>query len=474
LGRVLDRQNKKKEAIAAYDSSVKTLSSIRSDLAATTPDLQFSFRENVEPIYRQLVELLLTTEASPSQENLLLAQETIEALQLAELDNFFREACIEAKQTKIDDIDPKAAVIYSIVVNNRLEVIASFPKKDPNDPDSEQILRHYSHVMDGNGLNVMLEGLRPSIIRGTPTQTTSDPDREINTRSAVEIIPENPLTAEELLAPSQQLYDWLIRPIETDLADNETETLVFVLDGGLRSIPMSILHDGKKYLIEKYAIALTPGLQLLEANPLVPSQLQTLAAGLSEARFGFSELEKVSEELENINQEVGGIVRLDRAFTSESLPIDINANPWSVVHLATHGVFSSNREETFVLAWDGKINVDRLTTLLKSREEGRRTPIDLLVLSACQTAAGDDRATLGLAGVAVRAGARSTVASLWSVDDAATSELMSRFYQELAKPNTTKVEALRNAQRSLLQDETHPEWHHPYYWSAFVLVGNWN
>jgi CHAT domain-containing protein len=475
LGRVLDRQNKKKEAIAAYDSSVKTLSSIRSDLAATTPDLQFSFRENVEPIYRELVELLLTPESgSPSAENLELARQTIEALQLAELDNFFREACIEAKETKIDEIDRNAAVIYSIVTDNRLEVIASFPKKDPNAPDSQQPLRYYSHEIDDNRVKITLEGLRPSLMRGTPTQDNSGINRDTNTRGVIERVPEDPATPEELLAPSQQLYDWLIRPIEADLASNETKTLVFVLDGALRSIPMSVLHDGKKYLIEKYAIALTPGLQLLEANPLVPSQLQTLAAGLSEARFGFSDLEKVEEELKNINQEVGGIVRLDQAFTSESLPIDINTNPWSVVHLATHGVFSSNREDTFVLAWDGKINVDQLTILLKSREEGRRSPIDLLVLSACQTAAGDDRATLGLAGVAVRAGARSTVASLWSVDDAATSELMTRFYQELAKLNTTKVEALRNAQLSLLQDETHLEWHHPYYWSAFVLVGNWN
>lgn len=465
LGRVLDRQNKKKEAIAAYDSSVKTLSSIRSDLAATTPDLQFSFRENVEPIYRELVELLLTPESgSPSSENLELARQTIEALQLAELDNFFREACIEAKETKIDEIDANAAVIYSIVIDNRLEVIASWGEKQP--------LRHYSHAMEDSDANVSISRLQPNMIRGS------------RGRGVIDIIIENEdngthfPTPEEELQSSQKIYDFLIRPFETDLVKNETQTLVFVLDGALRNIPMSMLHDGKKYLIEKYAIALTPGLQLLEANPLSPAHLATLAAGLidipPEFQGFFNSLENVQSEVDTIHAEVGGIKITNEEFTSTNLQTDLNTNPFSVVHMATHGVFSSNREDTFVLAWDGKINVDKLTTLLQSREEGRRTPIDLLVMSACQTAVGDDRATLGLAGVAIRAGARSTIASLWLVDDEATSVLMSRFYEELTQPNTTKVEAFRNAQLSLLRDKDHPEWNRPYYWSAFVLVGNWN
>lgn len=455
LGRVLKQQDRTKAAIAAYEGSVNTLTTLRGDLAATTPDLQFSFRENVEPIYRQFVELLLK-EASPSQDYLKLARSTIEALQLAEIDNFFREACIEAEPKEIDQFDPNAAVIYSMFINDRLEVIASWGEDRP--------LRHYSQVIDGDDANLTIEVLRSLQTRGSLT------------RSVIEMVRIDPTetdaqTQQTLLDLSRQLYDWLIRPIEADLAENETETLVFVLDGGLRSVPMSILHDGDVYLIENYTIALAPGLQLLEANPLARSRLQTLAAGLSKSSLGFPALGKVLNELNSINIEVGGIQLIDEAFTSNSLQIDLDTQPFSVVHLATHGQFSSNLEETFVLAWEEKINVDKLTDLLQSREEGRRTPIDLLVLSACQTAAGDDRATLGLAGVAVRAGARSTIASLWLVDDEATSILMTRFYQELAKPNMTKGQAFRNAQRSLLEDE---KWNHPYYWSAFVLVGNWN
>ena len=115
------------------------------------------------------------------------------------------------------------------------------------------------------------------------------------------------------------------------------------------------------------------------------------------------------------------------------------------------------------------ININELNRLIGT-DKKRKNPIELLVLSACQTARGDKRAALGLAGIAVRAGARSTVASLWSVSDEATALLMSTFYEELAGGNVTKGEALRRAQQAVLQ---HEEFQHPYFWSAFILVGNW-
>ena len=144
-----------------------------------------------------------------------------------------------------------------------------------------------------------------------------------------------------------------------------------------------------------------------------------------------------------------------------------------MVHLATHGVFNSDREKTFILTWNGQLDIDQLRKLLQSTGLGRRRPIELLVLSACETAEGDDRAALGLAGVAVRAGARSTVATLWQVNDVAMSMLMQQFYQELVKPNVTKAEALRQAQRSILKDANNSDHAKPYYWSPVVLIGNW-
>jgi CHAT domain-containing protein len=141
-----------------------------------------------------------------------------------------------------------------------------------------------------------------------------------------------------------------------------------------------------------------------------------------------------------------------------------------VVHLATHGQFSSKAEDTFILTWDDRINIKQLNNVLKTRDLTESSIIELLVLSACQTAVGDKRAALGLAGMAVRAGARSTLASLWSVNDAATASFMIKFYQNLADNKVTKAEAVRRAQLSLLQN---PDYSHPYFWAPFILVGNW-
>jgi CHAT domain-containing protein len=138
--------------------------------------------------------------------------------------------------------------------------------------------------------------------------------------------------------------------------------------------------------------------------------------------------------------------------------------------LATHGQFSSDASETFVLAWDKPINLNELSELLRSREQLNPAAIELLVLSACQTATGDQRAALGLAGVAVRAGARSTLASLWNLNDESAALLTSLFYQELVKGTLNKAEALRQAQLALLRDR---DYRHPVHWAPYVLVGNW-
>ena len=281
----------------------------------------------------------------------------------------------------------------------------------------------------------------------------------------------------ESLVPNQTFYDWLVRPLESELATNKTNTLVFILDGIMRSIPVAALHDGKQYLIEKYALGLTPGLQLLTSRPLTSDTLSTIAGGLTKSRQGFNSLPYVEVEVAKIAELVPSEILLDRNFTRDRLREQITKLPYPIVHLATHGQFSSRAEYTFLLTWDDRINVKSLDTLLQDRFV-EDTPIELLILSACQTATGDKQAALGLAGVAVRSGARSTLATLWSINDDSTAELMIAFYQAIKKPGTTKAEALRQAQLSLLRsrsgdEASSPKYQHPYYWSAFVLVGNW-
>jgi CHAT domain-containing protein len=428
-------------SIAAYTEAVNTLQSLRSDLVSVNPDIQFSFREGVEPIYRELVDLLLLSEGTsePSQQNLIQARAVIESLQLAELDNFFKTACLAGKAVQIDQVidrdDPTAAVVYPIILPDRLEVILKLPKRP---------LLHYKTTVTQREVETTIEELRREIVV--------------------------PVTMRKAQALSQKVYDWLIRPAEDALAQSQLKTLVFVLDGSLRNIPMAALYDGQKYLVQKYAVALTPGLQLLAPKSLQRTQLRALTGGLTEARQGFSPLQNVGNELEQIHSEVPSTVLLNQTFTNAAVQKEISSVPFPVVHLATHGQFSSNKEETFILTWDDRLNIDDLGSLLRDRDQSQTNAIELLVLSACQTAKGDKRAALGLAGVAVRAGARSTIASLWSIDDESSAVLMSQFYRELARTTVSKAEALRQAQLSLLQN---PQYEHPRHWAAFVLVGNW-
>ncbi|RCJ42070.1 hypothetical protein A6770_35275 [Nostoc minutum NIES-26] len=438
LGRILKAQGAIKPATAAYEVAFTTLKSLRTDLVAINSDIQFSFRESVEPVYREYVELLLNPgeNTEPSQSNIKQARQVIESLQLAELDNFFRSACLQGQIVPIEQIEQSAAaVIYPIILKDRLEVIVSLP---------QQPLHHYSTKVAQQEVEEVLEQLRQNL--------------------------EKPYTTPEGKALSTKVYNWLIRPMEVGLSQSQVKTLVFVLDGYLRNIAIAALYDGKQYLVEKYSIALTPGLELLGPKPLNKSKLKTLVAGLTEARHGYSPLPNVSDELKAIESEVPSEILLNQTFTSSALRKQIDSLPFSVVHLATHGQFSSNADETFVLAWDKPVKVNELKDLLRSRNQTKPEPIELLVLSACETAEGDKRAALGLAGVAIQAGARSTLASLWSVDDASGTQLISKFYQELATKKVTKAEALRQAQLSLLKD---PDYRHPVHWAPYILLGNW-
>ncbi|WP_432812351.1 CHAT domain-containing protein [Pantanalinema sp. GBBB05] len=437
LGRLLKAQGDHDGAIGAYSQAVQTLRDIRNDLVSNNLDVQFSFRESVEPVYRQFVGLLLEpSNGQPtSQENLKKAREVIESLQIAELDNFFREACLTGRAADIDRIDPTAAIVYPIILSDRLEVVLSLPN---------QPLHHYATAIPQTQLEAIFLDMRRSLRRTAGKQ--------------------------ERMEIAQKVYDLLIRPLESDLTAREIKTLAFVLDGALKNLPMAALHDGQQFLVEKYAIALTPGLQLLDPRPLQRQQLKLLVGGLSEGRQGFVPLPGVEQEIDQIKSEVPAQVLFNQNFTSAQLQQQISSAPFPVVHLATHGQFSSNADETFVLVWDSRLDVKQLGELLQARAQETQTPIELLVLSACQTADGDRRAALGLAGVAVRSGARSTLATLWPVDDESTSSFMVQFYQELAKPNMTKSAALQQAQLKLLHESS---FKHPYYWAPFVLVGNW-
>jgi len=436
LGRLLQQQGDIEGAIVAETDAVSSLQTIRGDLVATNLDAQYSFRESVEPIYRDLVGLLV--KSNPSQANLIQAREVVESLQLAELENYFREACIDAKPKQIDQIDKHAGVIYPIILSDRLGVIVSLPG---------QPLSYHETLIEQAEVEKTLGKLFQSL---NPAFSNKRRKRY-----------------------SQQVYDWLIKPSEAELNAHDINTLVFVLDGSLRNLPMAALFDGEKYLIEKYDVALTPGLQLLEPTALKEQKLEAVIAGISESNEGFSALPGVRTEVQGLSETFPSQLLLNQDFTSQNFRQQLQEAPSPLIHLATHGQFSSNPEETFIVTWGDRIKVKDFENILKAREENiNAKPIELLVISACQTAEGDKRAALGIAGIAVRSGARSTLATLWSVEDQSTVALMNKFYQQLAtsESSITKSRALREAQIALMHSENYS---HPYYWAPFILVGNW-
>jgi len=233
---------------------------------------------------------------------------------------------------------------------------------------------------------------------------------------------------------------------------------------------MAALYDGDCFLIDKYAVAIMPGrLSMTKSNAVQLEYARPLLAGLTKSVQGNSSLPKVAEELKTIQGLYGGKQLLDENFNIRNLEQELKKSPYTIVHMATHGKFQENVRESCLWTYDGKLTMDDLETLV-GLSRFRENPVELLILSACETAAGDDRAALGLAGVAVKAGARSALASLWFVGDEVAALLVPEFYRQLKTPGISKAEALRQAQLKMLN---HEHYRHPGFWSAFLLTGSW-
>ncbi len=294
------------------------------------------------------------------------------------------------------------------------------------------------------------------------------------------------------LPSAQQLYQWLIAPIEPDLQAEGIDTLLFSMDAGLRSLPLAALHDGKQFLVEKYSLALIPSVSLMDARYQSLQKTQVLAFGVSDFA-DLAPLPAVPLELKAIAKKREGLTFLNEAFTLDNLKQQRQRYPYQIVHLATHAEFVPGAiANSYIQLWDDKLGLDRLRSLRLNNPS-----VELLVLSACRTALGDEKAEMGFAGLAVLSGVKSALASLWYVSDVATLGLMSEFYHHLnAAP--IKAEALRRAQLAMIRGDVlisegtlrgiserssvalPPELatvdslnlSHPYYWSAFTTIGS--
>jgi CHAT domain-containing protein len=444
IARLVASQHQLEPAISAYKSAVATLRDIRHDMSLHFGNGSYhsSFRNAAGSIYFELADLLLQRADRDKsdgdiQADLLEARDTAEDLKSAELEDYFQDDCanlLKAKITKIGMISNTAAVIYIIPLHDRTEILVDLP--------SSRIERVKSDVTAEQ-------------LEQTATAFRFDLEKR---------------TTDEYLAEAQQLYDWLIAPTLPLLKD-DIDTLVFVPDGALRTIPMAALYDGEHFLIEKYAIATTPGLTLMEPKPLATQKTNMIINGLSEGVQGFPALPNVPAEVSKIESLYGGPELMNGQFVQKNVDKEFATDTtYSIVHIASHGHFDNDAKKTFVLTYDGKLTLDQLEQMIRPAQLKDR-PVELLTLSACQTAAGDDRAALGLAGIAVKAGARSALASLWFVNDESSSALIGDFYTNLHnEAGISKAKALQQAQIKLLSD---PRYGHPCYWAPFQIIGNW-
>jgi CHAT domain-containing protein len=312
-----------------------------------------SFRETVGAVYFELADLLLRgadLDADPQHREAILreARDTVELFKVAELQDYFQDDCVQAARshaTGLEQVSKTAAVIYPIMLQDRLEILVSLP----------------SGIM------------RKTVPVGAEALT-----EEIRTfRNLLE-----KRTTREYLSHAKTLHGWLIQPIEPLWAGVGIDTLVMVPDGPLRTIPLAALHDGTQFLIKKYAVATTPGLTLSDPRPLDRKSIKLLSVGITDAVQDFPALPHVSRELETIHGLYGGTSLLNKQFMMSRVQEELKAHPYSVMHIASHGQFQSDSNETFLLAYDGKMTMDRLEEyvgMLRFREE----PLALITLSAC-------------------------------------------------------------------------------------------
>ena len=302
------------------------------------------------------------------------------------------------------------------------------------------------------------------------------------------------------LATAKQLYEWIIDPLESEFKAHKIDTLIFSLDGGLRSIPMAALNNGKEFLVEMYGVALIPSFSLVDLRYRPIINLQMLAFGISERTQGQNPLPAVSVEIPTLASNLWqGKAFLNQEATVNNLEFQSRQQRFGIIHVATHAEFKSGRiENSYIQFWNDKLRLDQLGQLSQKSEWNDEPKVELLVLSACRTALGNEQAELGFAGLAVRAGVKTAMGSLWYTSDEGSLALMSEFYNQL-RSTTTKTEALRRAQLAMIAGNVKingqqlrlssqevvsiPETFainrqinlsHPYYWSAYTMVGNWN
>ncbi len=421
------------------------------DLDSIQLSLQYGRRgwsnsDVAQKIYSDYMRFLLQQAADQGDQNqrhqlLYKVRDLLENANSYELSNYFQDECVAAQRKKNatltlnDRIQSGTAVLYTLIFPDHLTLLLNLANGD---------IRQFSIPLSKAELTTIATSFRREISQyGNP--------RKIRQQGIA-------------------IYHWLIQPIRKILDNNAIETLVIIPAGILRTIPFAALHDGQQFLIDNFALSVTPGLKLTSRGSLTSTmEKKLLLNGLSESVEGFSPLPFVEEEMSRIEPIYKSTLLLNKDFRYQDIQKLLLKNTYSAIVFATHSQFNRDVNQSYLLSYDGKINLNELETLIRLNQFNQPS-IDLLVLSACSTAVGDERAALGMAGAAVKAGASSVVASLWLANDASTATLIPSFFQHLKDAQINKAQALQRAQKSMLKSGSYQ---HPFHWAGFLLIGNW-
>lgn len=383
----------------------------------------------------------------------------------------------------------KSALIYAIFVPATSASEASEDSVKPQSENQTQRLLNRTPQEDDQLKLILVTAEGKQIQQRVPDTTRAKVLEVAKTFRGNVTDPRQP--SRDYLPAAQQLYQWLVAPIESELQAQGIQNLVYITDVGLRSVPLAALYEGRRFLIERYSVGRMPSFSLTDTRYQDIKTSQVLAMGASKF-ITQNPLPAVPLELSVITPKLWqGKSYLNNAFTLDNLKIQRRQKPFGIIHLATHAHFKPGApSNSYIQLGNGKLSLNQLRQL-----GWTNPPVELLVLSACRTALGDREAELGFGGLAVQAGVKSALGSLWNISDEGTLGLMSEFYQQL-KTTPTKSEALRQAQLAMLKGKVRvrggvlqtigenvplpPElaklgdvdFSHPNYWSGFTMIGS--
>lgn len=467
-------------ATESYKRAAKHLADIRYALPVNLHNGKSSIKQIIDPIYRGLADVLLlqaarTSSAEDKQELLREAIDSMEIIKQTELEDFFKDRCLIDEKESVnlkDKILPGMAILYPVVLPDRIEILFRAG-------DSTKFEQQSTSVSDTDVIDTAMQ-MTDYLRYGRGNYR---PD-------------------------SRKLYNWILKHYATIMKAKGINMIIYVPGGALRQVPLAALLNGKKFVAEDYITVTLPGLTLKKQSeadnnrkqhaliaalskpdgPSVDELLKDSVAGVFGER-GITEessssknnnnpetrstlvkalsLPGVSNEVTALQKDMVNTTLMNQTFTYGGFKQAVGSGDYSIIHIASHGYFGTSADNSFVMTYDHNLKLGDFQVLL-SNKNIKKTPINLLTLSACQTADGDDRALLGFSGIAIKTNALSAIGTLWSVDDAATAMFMKAFYSDLTKD--PKAEALRQAQLSLLKNN---DTRHPHYWAPFILVGNW-